>query len=247
MRLSVLVLATALTGAATVAAAGPFDGILQGVLGGKSKTTNSAVTSVLGNEDLITGLKEALRVGTDTVVSQLGQPDGFNADPNVHVPLPQTLSDIKGLLSGLGLAGTLDDLELRMNRAAEQATPKVKQLFWDAITAMSLDDARGIYEGPDDAATQYFRKTMTPDLKAAMKPVVDDSLSQVGAVQVYNQVVTQVKTVPFAPKVNLDLTDHVLEEAVGGMFMYLAREEAAIRKDPAKQVTEILQRTFGRQ
>lgn len=221
-----------------------LDGLLKGVLGGKS-ASGGGTSSALGNDQLIEGLKEALRVGTETVVGQLGAPDGFNADPQVRVPLPKTLDDAKGLLSRVGLSGTLDDLELRMNRAAEQATPKAQQLFYDAITSMTLDDAKKIYDGPDDAATRYFQGRMTPDLRTAMRPIVDETLAEVGAVKVYNQVVGRAQSLPFAPNVNLDLTGHVLDEALEGLFLYIAREEAAIRNQPAKRVTEILQRTFG--
>ncbi|GAB6053522.1 DUF4197 domain-containing protein [Magnetospira thiophila] len=245
MRKALLVVTGVLLAGMPVAQAGPFDTLMQGVLGGGANKSTGNDSLILGNEDLIAGLKEALRVGTETVVGQLGRPDGFNADPQVHIPLPKALSDAKSLLGGLGLSGTLDDLELRMNRAAEQATPQAKQLFWNAITAMSLDDAKAIYDGPEDAATRYFQGHMTPELKSAMRPIVEENIAQVGAVQLYQQVVARVKTVPFAPQLNLDLTDHVLEEAIGGMFLYLAREEAAIRQQPAKRVTEILQRTFG--
>ena len=117
-------------------------------LGGGSKSSG-----VLSNADIASGLIEALKVGTERVVSTLGKADGFNKSPDVHIPLPGTLAKVKRALGALGMGSMVDDLELRLNRAAEAATPRAKRLFWDAITQMTLDDVQKIYNGPKDAAT----------------------------------------------------------------------------------------------
>jgi hypothetical protein len=143
------------------------------------------------------------------------------------------------------MGGALDDLELRLNRAAETATPKAKAIFRDAIAAMTWDDVRKIFDGPDDAATQYLKAKMSTPLKAEMRPVVDSSLAEVGAIRSYDSVMAQYKAVPFVPDVKADLTDHVLERGLDGLFLYLAAEEAAIRQDPAKRSTELLRKVFG--
>jgi hypothetical protein len=200
----------------------------------------------LGEGDIISGLREALRVGTERVVARLGRADGFNADPEVHIPLPEKLRSVQSALRRVGLSSMADDLELRLNRAAEAAAPKAKSLFWNAISEMSLEDARAIYNGPDDAATRYFQGKMSDPLAAAMRPVVDDSLSQVGAIRAYDSMMTRYKAMPFVPDVKADLTEHVLDRALAGMFLYLGREEAAIRRDPVKRTTEILRTVFGR-
>lgn len=191
--------------------------------------------------------KEALQIGSENVVKQLGQLDGFNTDPEIHIPLPEELTSVKSVLTKIGMSSIVDDLELKLNRAAETATPKAKKLFWQAITEMTFDDVMGIYNGPDDSATQYFRKKMTPELKAEMQPIVESSLSQVGAVQAYDAVMGQYSTLPFVPDVKADLTGHVLQKGIDGIFYYIAQEEAAIRKDPAKQTTALLKKVFGAQ
>lgn len=206
---------------------------------------NGSPQSVLGDSEIADGLKEALRVGSDRVVDQLGRPDGFNADPAVHIPLPDEFSTVQRTLDRVGMAGMLDDLELRLNRAAETATPKAQAIFVEAIQAMTWDDVQTIYEGPDDAATQYLRSRMSEPLKQQMRPVIDQSLSEVGAVTAYEQVMAQYRAVPFVPDVKADLTEHALEHGLDGLFLYLAREEAAIRNDPAKRTTELLQQVFG--
>lgn len=191
------------------------------------------------------GLKEALRVGSDTVVSQLGKPDGFNADPAIHIPLPKSFKTIQSTLKPLGMAYLLDDLELKLNRAAEQATPKAKELFWTSIEQMTLDDVLGIYHGPPDAATRYFQGKMSAPLGESMRPIVTQALAEAGAMQAYDNVMGQYRAVPFVPDVKADLSGYVVEQGMNGIFHYLAQEEAAIRQHPAKRTTELLRTVFG--
>lgn len=212
--------------------------LLKGLLG-------SDRASELSVGDMGAGLKEALRVGTDTVVKQLGTNDGFNKDPKVHIPLPKSLDKVQSALKAIGSSSMLDDLELKLNRSAEAATPKAKKIFWDAISQMTIEDAKGIFNGPDDAATRYLQAKMTVPLKDEMRPVVYDSMAEVGAIQSYDKVMEKYAALPFVPDVKANLTDHVLGKALKGIFHYLAIEEAAIRKDPAKRTTELLQRVFG--
>ena len=227
-----------------------FDGdaLAQSDLFGKAKdllnqgggTSGGLTTAEIGD-----GLREALRVGTERVVGQLGRTDGFNADPDIHIPLPGSLKRVQTALKAVGMSGLADDVELRLNRAAEAATPKAKQLFWDAISQMTMEDAKGILDGPKDAATRYFQKKMTGPLRDAMRPVIDDSLSEVGAIASYDKMMGEYRNIPFVPDAKADLTNYTLGKALDGLFTYIAREEAAIRSDPAKRTTEILQRVFG--
>ena len=191
------------------------------------------------------GLKEALRIGTENVVIRLGQFDGFNADAAIHIPLPEDFKKVKTALNKIGMSSLLDNLELKLNRAAEVATPKAKKLFWLAITEMTLDDVKAIYKGPEDAATKYFQRKMTPLLAKQMWPVVEQSLLEVKAIQTYDDVMKQYQSLPFVPDVKADLTGFVVEKGMDGIFYYLAREEANIRKDPAKRTTDLLKRVFG--
>jgi Protein of unknown function (DUF4197) len=191
------------------------------------------------------GLREALRLGTEKVVGQLGQTDGFNADPDIHIPLPESLQRVQKALQAVGMSDLADDLELRLNRAAEAATPEAKKLFWDAISEMTLDDAEAILDGADDAATRYFQDKMTAPLSDAMRPVIDESLADVGAIASYDRMMGEYRALPFVPDAKADLTDYALGEALDGLFTYIAREEAAIRNNPAARTTELLQRVFG--
>jgi len=230
-------------------AAGPaeaqIDWLKQGeqLLGGA--TPEKAVTTSLSNEEVVAGLKDALRVGSESVVGKLGQTDGFNADPAVHIPLPKSMESVKAALAAVGMSAMLDDLELKLNRAAEEATPQAKNLFWQAIDQMTVDDAMAIYNGPNDSATRYFEGKMSAPLAASMKPLVERSLAEVGAVQAYDGVMGEYANIPFVPNVKADLNDYVVNEAMSGIFHYLAEEEAAIRQNPVKRTTDILQKVFG--
>lgn len=190
-------------------------------------------------------LDDALRVGSERVVSRLSAPGGFETDPSVHIPLPKSLGGVQNALAAVGMADTLDDLEARLNRAAEVATPKAQQLFLDAISQMTWSDARAIVEGPDDAATRYFQGKMAAPLSAEMAPVVDASLAEVGAVRAYDDAMSSYQALPFVPDASADLSAYVVEKAMDGIFHYLAIEEAAIRENPAKRSTELLQKVFG--
>jgi hypothetical protein len=217
----------------------------QDMLGGPSGGSSSGAAGALSTGDIAGGLKEALRVGSGRVVSQVGKTDGYNKDPAIHLPLPSSLKSVQSALKGAGMSGMLDDLELKLNRAAEAAAPKARELFADAIADMSIDDARKIYDGPKDAATRYFQSKMSKPLAVEMTPVVNQSLAEVGAIQSYDTVMGQYGRMPFVPDAKADLTAYVVQKGMDGIFLYLGKEEAAIRDNPAKRSTELLQKVFG--
>lgn len=206
---------------------------------------SSSATGALSVDEITRGLKEALTTGSNAVVSQLGASQGFSADPAIRIPLPKSLVKARDLAAKVGLEGSFDELELKLNEAAEEATPKAKALFVNAIKDMSVEDAKGILQGPDDAATQYFRTKTGANLQEQMRPIVDTALAEVGAVASFNSLLSKYNNIPFAPKVDADLTSHVVDEGSDGIFYYLAQEEKAIRENPLKRTSQILQRVFG--
>ena len=211
-----------------------------GALGG-----TAAASGPLSTSEIVQGLKAALEKGSDQVVGRLGRPDGFLNDPVARIPLPDSLQTAADFADRVGLGGYFDDLRTRLNRAAEQATPEARALFVGAIRQMSVDDARGILTGPDDAATRYFERTTGDQLVARMRPIVDRSLSQVGAVKSFNDLLSRYRLVPGAPDIDADLAGYVAGEARRGIFHYLAEEERAIRENPLERTSEILKRVFG--
>jgi len=139
------------------------------------------------------------------------------------------------------------ECKLKLNRAAEKATPEAKQLFGQAIRDMTFEDVMQIYKGPKDSATQYFKQEMSEPLAAEMQPIVQNSMSQVGAVQTYDKLMDKYRAMPFVPDVKANLTDYVTQKGMEGIFHYMAQKEAAIRENPAQQTTDLLKRVFSRQ
>ena len=199
----------------------------------------------LSQSTMTEGLREALRLGSERVVGRLGREGGFNADPDVHIPLPETLRRAQSLMEQAGMGNYGEELELRLNRAAEAAVPEARDLFFQSIRDMSIDDARNIVTGPEDAATQYFKQSMSPELRERMRPIVTDTLSEVGAVQVYQRFTGEYRNLPMVPDLEANLSDYTVDKALDGVFHYMAREEAAIRNDPARRTTDLLKKVFG--
>lgn len=250
----ILVFCVILAGSVTAAQAGFLDELKKGIgnaggaEGEKNAGDGDAAKGASGNlstNQVSGGLKEALRVGTERVVGQLGAQDGFLADPEVRIPLPKSLKRVRSALKMAGMEGTMDDLEVRLNRAAEAAVPQAQTLFVNAISEMTIQDAMDIYNGGDDSATRYFQKKMTPELTSAMQPIVNDSLADVGALALYDQAIGEYKDLPFVPDVRTDLTGYVVEKGLDGVFYYLAQEEAAIRNNPLARSTDLLKTVFG--
>ena len=202
-------------------------------------------TSSLSDEKIISGLKEALQVSTTKAVALTGKPDGFLKNEAIKILLPPKLETIGRGMRMLGMGEKVDELEVGMNRAAEQATPQAKQIFLAALKKMTFDDARRILTGGDTAATDYFKRTSSADLTTAFTPIVHRSMEHVGVVQQYNQVI---KSAPGGNALagEVDINKYVVGKTLDGLFYMLGEEEKKIRKDPAAQTTALLKEVFGR-
>ena len=203
-------------------------------------------SSELSVTDISGAFKQALTIGAENVISQLGTEGGFSADEAIRIPLPNNLKKVAKVLKKIGLSDQINDLKLKMNQAAETAVPIAKDLFIKSIHDMTFDDVRTIYQGEGDSATQYFKTKMTASLTEKMHPIVAESLAEVGAIQALNQVMNKYQDIPFVSSVNPNLTNYVVEKGIDGVFYYLAEQEAAIRQNPAKQSTELLKKVFGK-
>lgn len=196
-------------------------------------------------EEAAAGLKAALNQGANRAIALLGRQDGYFANADVHIPLPAKLAKARKTLNKLGLKKQTAALELAINRAAETAVPEAKQLFVDAISHMSVNDALSIVKGPDDAATQYFRSTMTAPLTEAFLPIVSKATADIDLAKSYDAVAAKASAVGLVDKEDASLDGYVTRKALDGLFLMMAREEAAIRKDPLGQADALLRRVFG--
>jgi hypothetical protein len=199
----------------------------------------------LTDSKIVQGLKEALEIGTANAVKQVSKVDGFYKNPQIKIPLPETVQKAETVLRAVGYGPKIDQLSLSMNRAAERAAPKAKALFWDAVKAMTFEDARKILKGSDDAATRYFEGKTRDQLQQLFTPIVHKTMTEVGVTRTYQQVYTKVNSIPYADRLKLDLDAYVTGKALDGLFYMVAEEERKIRKDPAAQVTQLLKDVFG--
>lgn len=238
-RRTVMVLGAAALTSAPFAASAQSIGEQVGAMFGADLTQSKATS----------GLKEALRVGAKVVIDQVGAVDGYLKDPAIHIPLPGWLNSTRRVLKFARSEGLLDDLETRLNRGAELAAPKATPIFVDAIKAMTVQDAVAIIRGPENAATTYFEEKMTPQLREEFRPVVKDQLEEAGAIQSFNQVVDRYNDAPMVKDMSEDASDRFinygLNGALKGIFYYLGKEEAKIRKNPAARTTDLLRDVFG--
>jgi hypothetical protein len=222
--------------------AGFFDDI-SGLLGLSAGTGES-----LSDSTIVKGLKEALSTGTARAVTLVSRQDGYFSNETIKILMPDKMRTVADLLARFGFRQEVDDFVLSMNRAAEKAAPKATEYFVTALKEMTFDDARKIVQGDSTAATEYFRQKTGDKIRAAFKPVVSESMQDVGVTRSYKQLVEKVETIPFAGAVgSLDLDQYVAAGAVNGLFTMLGEEEKKIRTDPAARGTELLRKVFGRQ
>ena len=219
----------------------------QGVKGLFDKVTKATTGSGtnLSNDDIINGLKEALRVGTDSSTKKLSKLNGFFADAAIKILMPEEAKKMEKTLRNFGMGSLVDKAILSMNRAAEDAANGVGNIFWDAIKQMSIKDGLQILRGGDFAATDYLKTMTTKELTEKFRPVIEASLVKVDATKYWKDVFTAYNRFSASP-VNTDLNAYVTEKALGGLFYNISLQEQKIRKDPAAQVTDILKKVFGK-
>ncbi len=202
------------------------------------------VSDKLDESTVITGLKEALEIGTRNAVDFLSIDNGFYGNPEVKILLPEELEKIDLALRKIGLSKKMDEFEETMNHAAEEACILAADIFVDAITDMSFSDAWGILNGSDDAATRYLEYNYRVDLYRNFFPVVKNTMDNVGLTQIYRYILTKYNSIPFIEKQEYDLDIYISNKALDALFLIVEREEKAIRVDPVARVTDLLKKVF---
>jgi hypothetical protein len=199
----------------------------------------------LSENKVIEGLKEALEIGTGNAVGLVSQLNGYYKNPKIKIPLPDSVQKVEKILRKVGFGSKVDDFEMSMNRAAEQAAPEAKALFIDTIKQMSFDDARNILNGSDNAATLYFKDKTWDRLFDKFKPIVNLTMSKVGVTRYYQDLDKKVRSIPFADSMSFDLDKYVTDGTLEGLFYMVEQQEREIRQNPAARVTELLKEVFG--
>lgn len=219
--------------------------LLEQAVGGDSAA--DAARAGLSHEDVVAGLKEALARGAETAVATLGRSDGFLGNAAVRIPLPAPLQPVERVLQAVGQQRYSDEFVATMNRAAERAVPEAGAILGDAIREMSVADARRILNGPDDAATQYFREVGSPRLTARLRPIVSKATARAGVTQSYKALVDGAGGAARLVSADaIDLDGYVTARTLDGLFLVIAAQEKRIRQDPAARTSELLAKVFGK-
>jgi len=208
------------------------------------KSSSGKSSSGLSSSEIVSGLKEALSLGAQKSGDKLSATDGFFKDAAVKILLPQQIRDVESKMRMLGFGKLVDNAELSMNRAAEDASKAAAPIFLDAIKKMTVTDALNILRGSDTAATGYLRKTTSHDLTTAFRPVIETSLQKTDANKYWKDVFSTYNKFTSKP-VDTDINSYVTGKALDGLFYYVAQEEVSIRKNPAARVTDVLKNVFG--
>lgn len=201
--------------------------------------------SSLSQGDAIAGVRTALERGAQTAVANLGKADGFMGNPQVHIPLPDSLKKVESILRTMGQGKKLDELELAFNRAAEAAVPEAKPLLVDAIKSMSVDDAKKVLSGGDTSVTDFFAGKTRAPLTERFLPIVRDTTDKASLARRYNDVAGKAKQFGLIKDKDADVATYVTGKALDGLFFMIGEEEKQIRKDPIGTGSKLLQKVFG--
>ena len=201
--------------------------------------------SKLTNDEVISGLKEALSVGVDNAGKSASIMDGFNKNDLIRIPFPAEADKMQKSLRKVGMGKQVDEFELVLNRAAEEAAKEAAPLFLLAIKSMSVKDGLSILKGEDNAATSYLEESTKDSLFTTFRPIVEKALQTVNITKYWSPLASGYNKIPLTKKVNLDLEDYTTEKAMEGLFKLLALEEKKIREEPAARVSDLLKKVFG--
>lgn len=217
----------------------------------KIKSVVKKTTETIGNgnqpglDEVVKGLKEALSIGADSSIKKLSLADGFFKNAAIKILMPPEAVKVESSLRKVGAGKLVDDAILTMNRAAESATADVKDIFFEAIKNMTINDGMKILKGDSIATTRYLKSTTTTQLTQKIRPIVEIALKKVNATKYWNDVFKEYNRFAIK-KINPDLASFVTEKTIDGLFFSIGEEEQKIRKDPAAQVTDLLKKVFGK-
>lgn len=209
-------------------------------LGMGDKTADAPLTDA----QTVDGVKQLLTQSVQSMVAKLGQSGSFDAGSDLHIDFPQSLQGVKSALEKAGMGDYVTQIEQKINQAAAGVIPKVAPVLKSSISNLNIEDAKSIYEGGSEAATQYLKNTMGKPIADALTPIVKQSLTEAGAMEVYNSAMEKYNALPFLPKADGDLIGLVQSKATDAIFTYMGQEEAAIRQDPS-QASDLLKQMFG--
>jgi Protein of unknown function (DUF4197) len=240
------VLITLLAGSLLLLAAAPAGAQLDKLLKELPQIPQVPQTGAVGDAKIGAALKEALQVGTSNAVQLTGRPNGYFSNQAIKILMPENLRTLEKGLRTVGYGPQVDELVLGMNRSAEKAAPAAKQIFLDAIGAMTFDDVNRIFRGSNTAATDYFKAKTSDKLTTAFRPVVEQSMNEVGVARQYKELLGRAQSIPFVKTESYDINQYVVTKSLDGLFYVVGDEERKIRTNPAARTTDLLREVFGK-
>ena len=201
--------------------------------------------SALSATDATASVKQLLGQGAESAISLLGQTDGFLGNPLVRIQLPAQVQKAAGLLRQFGWGAQVDEVEVAMNRAAEQAVPAGKTVLVNAIQGMSVDDAKAILTGGDTAVTTFFANKTRADLTERFTPIVTQATERVALAQKFDLMAAQAVRYRLLEPQNASLAGYVTNQTVEGLFVMIGQQERRLREDPIGAGTSLLTRVLG--
>jgi len=148
-------------------------------------------------------------------------------------------------MRGLGMGKQADELITAMNRAAEAAVPEAKKLLVDAVKQMSVEDAKGILAGGNDAGTQYFKRKTAAPLAQKFQPIVRKAIEKVKLKDTYEKFAKKGAQFGLVKEKDAQLENYVTEKALDGLYLMIAEEEKAIRENPVGAAGNLARKVFG--
>lgn len=228
-------------------------------------TSTKPVNANSSNEMISSGLKEALNQGVQSAINTLGKDNGYLNNDNVTISLPENLSVAETLIRKSGAGDYADDLLKAINTAASSAAVKTAPVFLDSIEKMTIEDSNKILKGSNTAATDYFKKKTSQQLKSLIAPIVKQSIASNDVAKYYdafnsayktygkdlvqnNNVMSYAKSfgvenyIPGNDEKSLD--EYITAKTIDGIFTMIAQEEMAIRENPLNRSTDLLKKVF---
>lgn len=206
---------------------------------------HAANLSELRDAEVAKGLREALELGVANAVTKLGHENGFMGNEDVRIPMPESLQKVESGMRKLGMSKQADELIATMNRAAEQAVPEARMLLINTTRKLTIEDAKKILTGPDDAATQYFRAQSGEQLAQRFLPIVARETRKLKLADYYNRFANRGVALGLVREEDANLDEYVTRKALDGLFLMVAEEERAIRADPMESGKRLIKKVFG--
>ena len=210
--------------------------------------TGKGGSSGLTNDEVVSGLKEALEKGAEQCVLKGSALDGFWKNEAIRIPFPPEAEKMKSTLNSIGMNKQVEEFEMTMNRAAEEAAKEALPVLRDAVMGMSVSDGFAILKGGDQAATSYLRDKTTASLTERFRPIVERATQKVALTSYWTPLAkgyNKAGRLTGAKAVDPDLDAYVTDKAIQGLFVLIAEEEGRIRKDPMARTSDLLKKVFG--